>query len=322
MTTQHVAGDIPLTPPLRAAVIGGSGQIGGWLMRVLEERGHSAVGTYASVPFAGLEPLDASDLGAAAAWVQRQRPDVVFYPAGFTWVDGCEKDPGRAYAANLEQPLNVARAAASVGAHFVYFSTDYVFDGLNGPYSEESPTSPLSVYGRAKRDAEDALRAELHTNQLTVRTSWVFGPERQGKNFAYQLVRSLNAGKPMICPSDQISSPSYGPDVALTVVLLAEERQSGLIHVVGPEVMDRVKFARAIAEAFGLQSDLVEAKLTSELSQGAPRPLNGGLLTPRLDDWKTGAMRTLADSLFDFRRILADPELRDWVQPLPIPKLS
>ncbi len=316
--TYQLAGDIPLAPPLRAAVIGGSGQIGSWLLRFLADRGHSAVGTYASVPFPGLEPLDAADLEASADWVKAQRPDVVFYPAGFTWVDGCEKDPGRAYAANLEQPLNVARAAASVGAHFVYFSTDYVFDGVSGPYTEESPTNPLSVYGRAKRDAEDALRSELHLNQLTIRTSWVFGPERQGKNFAYQLVNTLKAGKPLVCPSDQISSPSYGPDVALNALLLAEERQGGLIHLVGPEVIDRVHFARAIAEAFGLDPDLIEGKPTSELGQGAPRPLTGGLLTPRLDLWKTGAMRTLPNSLVDFQQILSDPEFRDWVKPLPL----
>ena len=80
-------------------------------------------------PYPGLVPLDAADLAAAAAWLREQRPDVVFYPAGFTWVDGCERDPARARAANLDQPLNLARVAAEVGARFVYFSTDYVFDG-------------------------------------------------------------------------------------------------------------------------------------------------------------------------------------------------
>jgi dTDP-4-dehydrorhamnose reductase len=266
-----------------------------------------------------LVALDAADLVSAADWVTTQRPDVVFYPAGFTWVDGCEKDSGRAYAANLEQPLNIARASAGVGAHFVYFSTDYVFDGKNGPYSEEDPTNPLSVYGRAKRDAEDALRSELHTNQLTVRTSWVFGPERQGKNFAYQLVRTLSDGKSMVCPSDQISSPSYGPDVALNVVLLAEERQAGVIHVVGPEVIDRVSFAREIARAFNLDIELIQGKLTSELGQGAPRPLKGGLLTHRLDAWRPAAMRTLSDSLADFRATLADHGFEGWVKPVVLP---
>lgn len=153
----------PSGKPLRAVVIGGSGQLGGWLMRILQERGHTAAGTFATVPFPGLVPLDAGDLETAAGWVHAQAPDVVFYPAGFTWVDGCEQDPARAYAANLEQPLNLARAAAATGARFIYFSTDYVFDGISGPYSEESATHPLSVYGKAKYDAERCLPASWAT---------------------------------------------------------------------------------------------------------------------------------------------------------------
>ena len=298
-------------------MIGGSGQIGGWLLRVLADRGHDAVGTFATVPFPGLHPLDAADVDAAANWVEAQAPDVVFYPAGFTWVDGCERDRARAYAANLEQPLGLARAAARVGARFVYFSTDYVFDGLSGPYTEESPTRPLSVYGQAKRDAEVALAAELGDRQLTVRTSWVFGPERQGKNFAYQLLRALADGKTMVCPSDQISSPGYGPDVARAVVELVEQGQSGLIHVVGPEVLDRVAFARAIARGFGYEESLISGKPTAELGQGAPRPLNGGLLTNRLDSLMPGAMRALAEALGDFRQKLLDPELEQTLQPVP-----
>jgi dTDP-4-dehydrorhamnose reductase len=306
--------------PLRAVVIGGSGQIGGWLLRVLAERGHDAVGTYSTAAFPGLVRLDAAERATAATWLVDQSPDVVFYPAGFTWVDGCERDHARAYAANLEEPLNLARAAVQAGARFVYFSTDYVFDGTSGPYSEESVVNPLSVYGRAKLDAEKALAAELGSEQLTIRTSWVFGPERQGKNFAYQLARTLGDKKPLPCPSDQISSPSYGPDVALVSVRLAEERQSGLIHVAGPEVIERVKFAREVARAFGLDDGGIEGKPTAALGQGAPRPLAGGLLTPRLDAWNPGSMRTLSGALADFARALRAPELRGWVKPLPTPQ--
>ncbi|MGZ3379774.1 MAG: SDR family oxidoreductase [Isosphaeraceae bacterium] len=306
----------PSSSPLRAVVIGGSGQLGCWLLWTLAQRGHSASGTYASVQFPGLVQLDAGELQPAAEWITEQAADVVFYPAGFTWVDGCERDRSRAYAANLEQPLNLARAAATVGARFVYFSTDYVFDGEAGPYTEESTTNPLSVYGRAKRDAELALERELGAKQLTIRTSWVFGPERQGKNFAYQLLRNLAEKKPMVCPSDQVSNPSYGPDVARVAVLLAEERASGLIHVVGPEVIDRVQFARAIAGAFGHNDGLIVGKSTAELGQEAPRPLNGGLKTPRLDSAHPGIMRPLAAALENFRATLLDPELGSWVQPV------
>jgi dTDP-4-dehydrorhamnose reductase len=298
-------------------VIGGSGQLGGWLLYELAGRGHQAVGTYATVPFPGLVHLDAADLDAAAAWVEAQSPDVVFYPAGFTWVDGCERDRARAYSANLEQPLNLARAARNVGARFVYFSTDYVFDGRDGPYTEDSPTHPLSVYGQAKRDAELALADELGDRQLTVRTSWVFGPERQGKNFAYQLLRNLAEGKPTVCPSDQVSSPGYGPDVAAAVVRLVERNVSGMVHVVGPEIMGRVPFAEAIARAFGHDTILIAARPTAELGQGAPRPLSGGLLTRRLDAIVPGRMRMLAAALDDFRVRLLDPELGRILKPVP-----
>ncbi len=302
--------------PFRAVVIGGSGQIGGWLLRVLAERGHAAVGTYASTPFPGLHGLDASRREEAAAWVRSQRPDVVFYPAGFTWVDGCERDPERAYAANLHEPLNLARAAAELGARFVYFSTDYVFDGNDGPYDESAPPHPLSVYGKAKLEAEQALERELGPRALVARTSWVFGPERQGKNFAYQLARALSAGQELVCPSDQISSPSYGPDVARAAVLLAEAGESGLIHVVGPEVVDRVTFARRIATALGLDPDFIKGIPTASLAQGAPRPLSGGLLTPRLDAWHPGLMSSLDQALADFQARSRDPALEGELKPI------
>src|SRR5262249_48643209 len=151
-------------------------------------------------------------------------------------------------------------------------------------------------------------------NLLVVRTSWVYGPERQGKNFAYQLARTLTEGRSLVCPSDQRSSPSYGPDVARAVVQLVEQGRSGLVHVAGPEGLDRVAFARALAESVGLESRLISGKITAELAQGAPRPLSGGLLTPRLDAWLPGVMRPLDGALADFREQLATPN--GWTRPL------
>jgi dTDP-4-dehydrorhamnose reductase len=293
---------------MRAIVIGGSGQIGGWLLRTLADRGHDAIGTYNTVAFPGLTHLDGADLETSARWVAEQKPDVVYYPAGFTWVDGCERDPAKADSANLEQPLNLARAAAESGARFVYFSTDYVFDGVAGPYSEESPTNPLSVYGKSKLDAEAALFEAIGDRLLIVRTSWVYGPEQQGKNFSYQLAKALSAGKTLECPSDQISSPSYGPNVARAVVGLVEAGHSGLIHVAGPEVMDRVTFAKELARGFGLDPSLIVGKTTLELGQVVPRPLNGGLLTPRLEAVLPSLMRPVADSMADFLDKLATTE--------------
>ena len=299
---------------MRAVVIGGSGQIGGWLLRALAERGHEAIGTYAAHPFPGLVHLDAADRPGAAAWVRARAPDMVFYPAGFTWVDGCERDADRNRSANVEEPLNLARATVEAGARFVHFSTDYVFDGRSGPYDEAAPTNPRNAYGRAKRDAEQLLAVACGDAALIVRTCWVYGPERQGKNFAYQLARTLRQGRPLTCPDDQVSSPSYGPDVAQAAVELAETAAGGLIHVAGPEWLDRYRFAVALAEGFGLDPRLLEARPTAELGQAAPRPLSAGLRTERLDASLPGRMRPVAAALADFRRRLARRE--GWADPL------
>lgn len=299
---------------MRALVIGGSGQIGGWLLRHLADRGHEALGTHAEHPYPGLVRLDAADREASAFLIQERKPEVVFYPAGFTWVDGCERDPERARRENRDQPLHLARVTAEVGGKFVYFSTDYVFDGRSGPDAEDAPTNPLNEYGRSKLEAERALASELGDRQLTLRTSWVFGPERQGKNFAYQLIRTLQAGQELPCPADMRSSPSYGPDVALAAVSLVEWSVSGLLHVAGPEVVSRLDFARGLAKGFGLDPALIVPRLTAELGQGAPRPLQGGLSTRRLEAIVPGLMRSLDRAAADFRDQVSRPD-SPWAKP-------
>jgi dTDP-4-dehydrorhamnose reductase len=298
---------------LSVIVIGASGQIGGWLQHWLERRGDRVLGTYASKPYPGLVRLDATNLDAVTELIVQSRPDVVFYPAGFTWVDGCERDPRRAFEANVQQPLHAARVTRDCGGRFVYYSTDYVFDGAGGPYFEDSPTHPLSVYGKSKREAELALVSELGDRQLTIRTSWVFGPERQGKNFAYQLVSRLRAGLPLECPSDQYSSPSFGPDVAKISVELVEHACTGLIHVAGPRPMSRIAFAAGLAEGFGLDSSLLVPKLTSELGQTAQRPLQGGLLSKRLPSLGIEGPSDLPRALADFRGAVEHD--RRWLTP-------
>ena len=302
---------------MRAFVVGGSGQIGGHLLRTLVERGHEAIGSYATVPYPGLIHLDAAEPphSLESLFDDRRPPDVLFYPAGFTWVDACERDQTRAFLANRDQPLRLARSAKSVGARFVYFSTDYVFDGRSGPNAESDPTNPLSVYGLSKREAELALLDELGDLALIVRTSWVFGPERQGKNFAYQAIRSARMGHSIVCPSDQRSSPGYATDVALATIELVERVQSGVWHVAGPETIDRPSFARAILGAFDFQADLIVSKPTAELGQAAARPLSGGLKTSKLTELFTRPLRPLNAALLDFRARVSPEAGEGWLDP-------
>jgi dTDP-4-dehydrorhamnose reductase len=266
---------------VRALVIGASGQIGGHLLEQLRAGGHLALGTYASSEAPGLVKLDIADDCAVAAALGDVRPDVVFLPAGWTWVDGNEDDPARARLTNRDQPLALARRCRDAGALFVTYSTDYVFDGAAGPYGEDDAPRPLSVYGKAKLEAEELLRAEI-PEHLVLRTTTVFGPERQGKNFIYQLLKKVGKGERMALPVDQWATPSYGPDVARATLELVEQGARGVWNVCGPDFMDRVAFARLACRVFDLDASKIDAKTTAELKQKAERPLKGGLKTDKL----------------------------------------
>ncbi len=300
---------------MRALVIGASGQIGGWLVQALGRRGHEATGTYRTVPVAGLVRFDGRDSGEASTLLDAIRPDVVFYPAGFGYLDGCEREPDRAREFNVAQPLAMARSSADRGARFVYYSSDYVFSGERCPNSEDDPTGPLNVYGRSKVDAETGLLAALGDRSLVIRTSWVFGPERQGKNFAYQVVARLGRGETITVPADLVSNPTYAPDLAEASVRLAELGISGVIHAAGPEVMDRPAFAREIAAGFGLDPDLVESRAMTDLGFETPRPSRSGLATDRLESLLPGLLRPLSAAVADFRSEL--DESGPWLDPRP-----
>jgi dTDP-4-dehydrorhamnose reductase len=261
---------------MRALVIGASGQVGAALLHVLRARGHEAHGTHAQNAAPGLEHLDLTDHAAVDRAVTRARPDWVFCPAGLSYVDYCEDHPDQAMAANRDGPAAAARAAEAVGAGFVYYSTDYVFDGKGGPFGEDDPPRPLCVYGRSKHEGEQAVLAACR-RAVVVRPSVVYGPERQQKNFVYQLLRAARAGQGFRLAVDQKASPSYNPDVAAASVELAEGERLGVWHVAGPEVVDRYDFALRICRAFDLDASRLTAVTTASLSQKAVRPLDGGL---------------------------------------------
>jgi len=261
---------------MRALVIGASGQVGAALVRALAARGHAAVGTWAHHAYPGLVPLDFSDAAAVERLIGDARPDWVFCPAALSHVDYCEDHPDEAFAANLHAPLAAAKAADRAGAGFVYYSSDYVFDGIGGPYAEEAPPRPLGVYGQSKWEGEQAVLGALERS-LVIRTSVVYGPERQEKNFAYQLIRACRGGQGFRPAVDQRASPSYNEDVATATIECCEREQRGIWHLAGADVLDRMAFARLVCRVFDLDGSRLTPATTAELKQKAGRPLDGGL---------------------------------------------
>jgi len=261
---------------MRALVIGASGQVGAALLHALRSRGHEAHGTHAQHAAPGLVHLDLTDHTAVERAVAHVRPEWVFCPAGMSFVDYCEDHPDQAMAANRDGPAAAARAAEALGAGFVYYSTDYVFDGKGGPFGEDDPPRPLCVYGKSKHEGEQAVLAACR-RAVIIRPSVVYGPELQGKNFVYQLIRASQAGQEFRLAVDQKASPSYNPDVAAASVELAEGDLHGIWHIAGPEVLDRYDFALRICREFGLDTSRLSAVTTAALAQKASRPLDGGL---------------------------------------------
>lgn len=279
----------------RHLVIGASGQVGEHLLASLERRGEEVFGTCYQHASAGLHPLDIRNAPAVDDLLLHFRPDVVHLPAAITNVDYCELHPDLTYEVNVLGTCNVVRAANGIDAKLVFFSSDYVFDGVSGPYSEGDPANPICEYGRHKLISEHyiALHAE---NYLIVRTTVVYGWESQRKNFVVRLADRLGKGEHVQVPLDQIGSPTYAPNLAEAVAELISLDTQGLFHVVGPQLATRYDFAVAVARAFDLDSDLLIPISTAEMGQAAARPLRAGmtvdkaqaLLRTELIDYKEG----------------------------------
>ena len=232
--------------------------------------------------------------------------DVIFCLAGLTNVESCEDVPKLAHNANCRGPELLARFAKARNLPFVYFSTEYIFDGNRGPYVEEDTANPLNVYGKSKLEGELAVLAACN-RALILRTTVVYGQDFGEKNYIYSLMRSLGAGKPMRVPEDQISTPTYNRDLAKAAIALVERGATGIFHVCGPERMDRLEFARSVAVFLGLDVNLLQGMPTSALGQKAPRPLSAGLSIAKLTRLHPDlTMRTASEGLADCRIHLED----------------
>jgi len=183
-------------------------------------------------------------------------------------VDGCENEGDIPHLVNAAGPQQVVRAAKAAGARSVYFSTDYVFPGdkENHVYDEESQCNPINVYGSSKLAGEKAVMKE-DPDVLVLRTSGVFGPENQGKNFVYQLCNALAEQRDMQCANDSFGSPTYNRDLAKMTVDLLASRATGVYHCVGPDTLDRYSFAVLIATTFGLDVQYIKAVDSQSLYQ-------------------------------------------------------
>lgn len=272
-------------------VVGGTGLVGNALVRAWAARGRRVTGaTYHCHPSEAFRALDMQDAPGVARLLAELGPQAVAVPAANPHVDYCELHPEETRAVNVTGTLNVARACAERGIPMIFYSSDYVFDGLKGSYTEEDPVSPLSEYGRQKAETEAAVLA-LSPKNLVVRTSGAYGWQWEAKNFVLQVLRSLKDGKPMKVVHDVRYNPTYVENLAELACDLLDEGRSGVYHAVGADELSKIDFARLAAEVFGLDSSLLVPVSSKEFNPPAKRPAQSSLRTGKIRaDAKTRIM--------------------------------
>ena len=216
------------------------------------------------------------DLAAPSAMreaVERTRPSAIFF---------CAYDKSNP-AVTVDAAVAAARAAVGEGARFVLFSTDMVFDGRTGGYTEQSPAAPISTYGRMKADAEALVRAE-HASAVVIRTSLLVGESGIMLRPAYECENFMR-GQAVALYRDEWRSPTLVDDVARAAWDLCALEVSGVFHVAGPEKLSRLELGRLLCEMFRFDPGLIR-----EADRPASRPRDTSLdsrRTAALLGWAT-----------------------------------
>jgi dTDP-4-dehydrorhamnose reductase len=261
-------------------IIGAAGQVGEHLVGALRTRDRSIVQADLIPVSPEMVRLDISNPYDVQQIIKDSQPGIVYLAAALTNVDYCEEHPEEAFKVNVTGVQNVVEAANQAEARLVFFSSDYVFDGHDGPYSEEAAPHPICEYGRQKLLAEKIISGSS-LNFLVIRTTVVYAWERQGKNFVIRLLKLLGEGREIRVPNDQIGSPTYAPNLAEAIIELTESNHQGIYHIAGPERTSRYEFACEAARVFGYPVELVRPVTTGEMDQPALRPLNAGMTSAK-----------------------------------------
>ncbi len=222
--------------------------------------------------------LDLASSSAVRELVERERPSVVFY---------CAYDKSNP-AITVDAAVAAARAALAAGARFVLFSSDLVFDGRTGGYSEQSPASPISSYGRMKAEAEALVRAE-HAGALVVRTSLLVGESGIMLRPTFEC-ESLVRGQSVTLYRDEWRSPTQVDDVARASWELCSLEVSGVFHVAGPERLSRAELGRIVCDLFHFSPALIH-----EGDRPASRPRDTSLDSRRATSLLGWAPRALSE---------------------------
>lgn len=270
-------------PRPRVVLAGCHGRLGQHLLRVLlpgtevlglglEEHSFVAHADFRYVKLAGVSRREVSPL------VRDFRPHAVLNAAAFTDVDGAELQRDACWQANVELTRSLVACCRPHGVWLGHVSTDYVFDGLQGPYRPDDPPHARGVYAQSKLAAENEVRGGGSPFAI-FRTIVLFGKALRVKaDFFDWVLGELRAGRSIRVVTDQLGSCCWAMDLAHAMHKAMLQRRTGIFHAAARGRESRHAMAQRLARLAGLNEDLVRPITTEELGQAAPRPLNGGLV--------------------------------------------
>jgi dTDP-4-dehydrorhamnose reductase len=252
---------------MRIVLTGHKGQLGTALQQSLAD--HDILGL-------DLPEYDITDPAAIVNGVGDFEPDLVIHGAALTNVDGCERDPDLAFRVNTLGTQNIALACGQSGAVMVHISTNDIFDGKQGrPYHEWDTPSPQSVYARSKAAAEFYVRTLLNRFYI-VRTAWLYA--RGGSNFVTKLIAAADKYGALRVVTDEVSAPTYAPDLAEAIAQLVHTEHFGILHFSNSGICSRYDWACKILELSGRGHVPVEPITTDQWKRAAPPPLYAPIL--------------------------------------------
>ena len=273
---------------MKVLITGANGLLGQHLVKLLIESTNytiTATGKGLSrLPFNATNrfnyvSLDITNGVEVAAFIAVDRPDIIIHTAAITQVDECEQNPIHCWNTNVTATRFLLGAAEITGAAFIYISTDFIFDGIAGPYLESDLPGPVNYYGSSKLGAEKSVM-EAKLPWCIIRTVLVYGNILVGNrsNMVSWVQNNLSQGKPIQVVSDQWRTPTYVEDLAKGILLAIENKAKGIYHISGEELLTPYDMAMATAAYLALDKKLIEKVTASIFVQAAKRPAKTGFI--------------------------------------------
>ena len=272
---------------MRLLVTGASGQLGAYLLRGLRGTdwqvtawSGSRTGSLIGVP---LQPVDLADRAAVTTAFRDAQPQAVLHAAALSSVAACHGDPERAVQLNVAGTRHLVELTAAAQVRLLFVSTDLVFNGAKGNYTEADAPAPLSIYGKTKRAAEELVLDGA--GNVVARVSLLFGPSLIGKeSFFDQQVRALRGGQPVALFDDEWRTPLDYPTAAQALRQLVASSVSGLLHVGGSERLSRLEMGHRLARGLQVDPSVIVARSRLAAPAAEPRPADTSLDSTR---WRT-----------------------------------